>query len=217
MPFTVALAVMFGIALLEGVTTLFGAALSSLLDSLLPQAPGIEVGLETEFDGVQLQSSSALSRLLGWLRFGQVPVLMLLVIFLTAFGLIGLSIQAFTHNTLGFLWPGSLASIPALLLALPAVRLLGGVLARILPRDETYAVPVDSLVGRVATITIGTARLGRPAEARVRDQHGTTHYLMVEPDTEDSTFPAGQQVLLVRRAGSLFKAIDNPNPSLVDR
>ena len=34
MPFTVALAVMFGIAILEGITAFFGAALSNVIDAL---------------------------------------------------------------------------------------------------------------------------------------------------------------------------------------
>lgn len=220
LPFSIALMVMLGIAVLEGITALFGAALSNLIDALLPEMPDADITLDTDLgsgvDGVEVQSPNALSRVLGWLRIGQVPVLMLLVIFLTAFGLIGLGLQSFTQNTLGFLWPASLAAIAALIPSLPLMRLLGGLLAHILPKDETDAVSVDTLVGRVATITIGTARQGRPAEARVRDTHGTTHYLMVEPDDPGQAFDAGAQVLLVKHTGSVFKAIANPKPSLVD-
>lgn len=219
-PFTVALVVMFGIALLEGVTALFGAALSNAIDALLPDLPDADlpagVDLDGGVDGVEFQSPNALSRLLGWLRIGQVPVLMLVVIFLTGFGLIGLGIQGVTQNALGFLWPSGLAATAAIVLSLPVVRVCGGLLARFMPRDETDAVSVDTLVGRIAIITIGVASAGRPAEARVRDQHGTTHYLMVEPDDAATRFAAGEPVLLVRRTGSVFKAIANPNPALVD-
>lgn len=220
MPFTIALVVMFGIALLEGITMFFGAALSNAIDALLPEPPEVDVAIGAELDvgvdGVEIQSPNALSRLLGWLRVGQVPVLMLVVVFLTGFGLIGLGLQAVTHNTFGFYWPAAVAAVAAFLLSLPIVRVFGGVLAFILPKDETDAVSVDTLIGRIATITIGTAEVGRPAEARVRDIHGTTHYLMIEPDRAESSFAAGEQVLLVRREGSVFKAIANPNPSLVD-
>lgn len=220
MPFSIALVVMFGIALLEGITMFFGAALSNAIDALLPEMPAADIAIETNLDagidGVEVQSPNALSRLLGWLRIGQVPVLMLVVVFLTAFGLIGLGLQALTLNTLGFFWPAFIAAFAALALSIPMVRIFGGLIASILPKDETDAVSVETLVGRIATITIGTARIGRPAEARVRDVRGTTHYVMVEPDTTDADFKAGEQVLLVKRNGSVFKAIANPNPSLVD-
>lgn len=220
-PFTVALVVMFGIALLEGITMFFGVALSNVVDALLPEPPevdiAVDVSLDAGIDGVEVQSPNALSRLLGWLRIGQVPVLMLIVIFLTGFGLIGLGLQALTHNTMGFLWPPAVAAGAVLVMSLPVVRVFVGLLARVLPKDETDAVSVDSLVGRIATITIGEATVGRPAEARVRDMHGTTHYLMVEPDSRDASFSTGDQVLLLQRDGSVFKAIANPNPALVDQ
>jgi hypothetical protein len=214
MPFTVALLVMFGIAILEGLMTLLGVGLSNVIESLMPD---IDFDLEADLSGPEVQSVTPLSRLLGWLRIGKVPVLMLLVIFLTAFGLIGIAVQSFVHGTAGFLLPGLIASIPALLLALPVVRVLGSVLSKLMPNDETEAVSIESLIGRVATITLGTAKQGSPAEARVRDTHGTTHYVMVEPDTQQEEFTKGDDVLLVRRAGSIFKVINNTNPSLVNK
>lgn len=213
MPFTVALMVMFGIALLEGLMTLLGVGLSNVIESLMPD---IDFDVDADLSGPEVQSATPLSRLLGWLRIGKVPVLMLLVIFLTAFGLIGIAVQSFIHGTAGFLLPGVIASIPAFLLALPVVRVFGSVLSKLMPNDETEAVTVESLIGRVATITLGTAKQGSPAEARVQDMHGTTHYLMVEPDTQQEEFTKGDDVLLVRRAGSIFKVINNTNPSLVD-
>jgi len=213
-PFAVALGVLFGIALLEGITTLLGMGLSSLLDSLLPD---LDLNPDIDTTAPDYPSGNGLTRLLGWLRIGQVPALILLVILLTGFGLIGLTIQSFAQSLSGRLLPGAVASIPALLLALPLVRLLGGVLARLLPKDETDAVSLDVLVGRVGVITLGKACRGSPAEARVTDIRGTTQYVMVEPDSEDGEFPAGTRVLLVRRVGAVFKAIVNPSPSLVDK
>ena len=145
------------------------------------------------------------------------PALILLVVLLTGFGLIGLTIQATTHNMLGIYLPAAIAVIPALLLSLPIVRVFGGFLGKIMPKDETDAVSVDTLIGRIATITIGEAKKGRPAEARTKDIHGTTHYLMVEPDSEELSFKAGEQVLLVQRQGAVFTVIANPNPHLVDQ
>ena len=101
LPFTVALSVMFGIAFLEGVTVLMGFALSGMLDTLLPDMDfDIEADLYSE-----LEAPSPFSRLLSWLRVGKVPMLMLLIIFLTAFGLIGLALQSILHSSFDFLLP----------------------------------------------------------------------------------------------------------------
>jgi len=210
-PFSVALAVMFGMALLEGITAIFGAALSGLLETLIP-----DYDFEVDLSDIEAQSPSALSRLLGWLRIGEVPILMLLVVFLTSFGLIGLGIQSFSLGATGYLLPGIVASIPAFILALPVLRILGGLLGKILPKDETEAVSTASFIGRTAIITLGTSKAGSPSEAKVKDKYGVTHYIMVEPDIEGIEFKSGSVILLVKNEGHIFKAIKNRNENLVD-
>jgi len=49
---------------------------------------------------------------------------------------------------------------------LPIVRILGAGVARLVPSDESFAVTLDSLVGRVATVLGGTARNGYPPRRR---------------------------------------------------
>lgn len=210
LPFTVSLTVMFGIALLEGVATLLGAGISGFLDTLIPDLD-LNTGMDLDSTG------SPLTRLLGWLRVGQVPVLIILVIFLTTFGLLGLVVQSMVNSTAGFLLPGLVASAIVFFPTLPVVRVLGGALGAIMPKDETDAVSEDSLVGRVATITLGTASKGNPAQGKVRDQHGLTHYIMIEPDAEGISFSAEQSVLLIQKEGSVFRAIENTNPALIDK
>ncbi len=209
MQFTVALMVMFGIAILEGVLTIIGLGFSNMIESMLP-----DVELDTSIGGIEdIEAPSALSRVLSWIRVGEVPVLMLLVILLTSFGLIGIAIQSFMTNTFGFLLPGIVASVVAFVISLPVLRVFGGLLNRVMPQDESEAVTSESLVGRMAVITIGTARKNSPAEAKVRDQHGTAHYVMVEPDL-DEEFKQGDEVLLVNKAGRIFKVIQTSNTSL---
>lgn len=208
--FSVALVLMIGIAILEGITAIFGFALSGVLDSLLP-----DFDFDMELD-VEAHSPNALSRFLSWLRFGKVPVLILLVIFLTGFGLIGLGIQSLTQNTMGFLWPGFVASIPVVFLTLPIVRILGGAIGFIMPKDETEAVSRDSFIGRIANITLGTAKVASPAEAKLKDQYGTVHYIMVEPDNANDEFDKTTPVLVIKKEGHVFKVIKNENQNLVD-
>lgn len=209
--FSVALALMLGIALLEGITAIFGAALSGLLDSVMP-----DFEVDMDLSDIEAQSPNALSRVLGWLRFGKVPVLILLVIFLTGFGLIGYAVQSFMQSTLGFFLPGYIASIPAVILALPVVRVLGGAIGFIMPKDETEAVSQESFIGRIAAITLGSAKHGSPAEAKIQDQYGTTHYIMVEPDNVGDEFDKTTPVLVVKKEGHIFKVIRNENENLVD-
>ncbi len=218
MPFAIALALMLAIAILEGVTTLIGAGLSDLLDSMLPDMDvdmDVDMNVDADIDA-HIHAPGLFTKLLSWLRVGEVPVLMLVIVFLTAFGLIGLFCQSMSLRILGHMLPAALASVPALMVTFPVVRICGGILGRIIPKDETESVSEDSFVGRVAVITLGRAEPGKPAQARLSDQHGQAHYVMVEPDVGTVNFEQGTAVLLVSHEGAVFKAIENPSAALTD-
>ena len=219
LPFTIALGLMIGLLVLELVTLMMGAGASDLLDSALPEIDAdIDLsGPAGEFDLGDAASYGPVTKLLGWMHIGRVPMLILLGLFLFAFGMLGLIVQAAASTMLNALLPGWLASIPAFLGAVIVVHHTGRHIARIMPKEESTAVSVDSFIGRIAQITIGTARRGAPAQARLRDKHGQTHYVMVEPDTEDAAFAQGDHGLLVKRQNGLFLAIANPSDVLVDQ
>ncbi|HEX8442280.1 MAG TPA: YqiJ family protein [Allosphingosinicella sp.] len=142
--------------------------------------------------------------LLGWLGVGEVPLLVTLVVLLALFGLIGVGLQQFAAALIGAPLSPWLAAPVAFVAALPLLGLASRALARIMPGDETTAVSLDSLVGKRAQITVGSARRGSPAQARVRDVHGQSHYVMVEPVTDGQSVGAGETVLLVAREGQVF-------------
>lgn len=157
---------------------------------------------------------------LSWLGFGQLPLLMLLVVFLACFGLIGLVGQQIALSSFGALLPAWIAIPAAAVIALPATGGAARMLGRVMPRDETTAIGVDQLVGLHAEIVVGTATEGSPAKARVRDFHGQTHYVMAEPDTPGARFVEGSEILLVRREGHVFRAISSdrqPFSQWIDR
>lgn len=206
LPFSVAILVLIIIALLEGVGALVGASLSGLMDNLAP-----EIDMEISGDGPDLNNHGPFAEVLSWLRVGKVPVIVLIIVFLVGFGLGGLVLQQLCLETFGFLMPVYLAWIPAFIVALPTVRVFGGALNKIIPKDETSAVSKDTLIGRVATMTLGTARKDYPAQGKVKDSFGKTHYVMVEPDEGNTEFNQGSEVLLVRRDGAKFFAITNDN------
>ena len=196
-PFGAALATMVGLTVIEGAGLLFAHSPAHALDSLLADMPE---GLEGA---------------LGWLHLGRVPILVLLILFLSAFSVSGYVVQAAAGTLWGSLLPWWLACLPAALTGLFSVRALGGLLARLLPDNETTAVSEQSLVGRIGLVTQGIARSGMAAQTKVRDENGSWHYVLVEPDMAAETFAEGDSVLLVRKAGARFYGIRNPHPELL--
>lgn len=203
-PFAVSLLILLIIATLEGVGAVFGAGISSVFNGLFPDT-------NIAIDGPDLDSPGIIGRVLSWLRVGQVPILVLIVVFLVGFGISGLMLQKFLLLTFGFMLPAAIASIPAFVISIPTVRLLGSGLNRIIPKDETSAVSEDTFIGRVAVITLGESKKNNPAEGKVKDSFGKSHYILIEPDNEEDLFVKGSEVLLVRKDSSKFYAIENKN------
>ena len=171
---------------------------------------------DIDLDHLDISTTGILTKAFGWIRIGQVPFLIILIVFLTVFGLAGLLIQSVSMKITGHLLPGIIASGITLPLTLPLVRAITGVIGRIMPKDETEAVTEKSFIGRVAVITLGKASKNNPAQAKLRDKFGTTHYVMVEPDMEDEAFQQGDQVLIVSQTSSGYKGIHNPLAALQD-
>ena len=126
------------------------------------------------------------------------------------FGILGLAVQGFLYSSFGFLMPVSIGWLPILFIALPFARMAGKAVAKILPADETSAISLEELVGKVAVITLGVSKRSHPAEAKVKDEHGQSHYVMVEPEEDDITFQQTDQVILVRRENGIFYCIAKP-------
>ncbi|SDD88570.1 YqiJ family protein [Kordiimonas lacus] len=211
LPFSVALAIMLLIAAIEGVGMLLGFALSGLLDNLLP-----DLELDVDIDAGDVADHGAFGEFLTWLRLREVPVIVVLIAFLTSFAITGFAMQQILTGTLGFMLPALIAAPIALFVCLPGVRLFAGVLGKIMPKDETEAVGSETFIGRPATITLGTASMGSPAQAKLKDKHGQSHYVMVAPDNDGESFEQGTGVLLVRQTGSTFFAIKDTQTDMLD-
>lgn len=196
----------------------FVAALVLMLLIGAAEAMGLGAGLALGegLDGLDGDVNVETPSLLSWINVGRLPLLMLIVVFLFAFGMTGLIGQRLVAAILGQPGPWFMAAPLAFAVALPVTRVFGRGVSRIMPKDETSAVSRDSLVGRVAVIVTGEARQASAAQARVRDQHGQVHYVMVEPDNAADVFAQGASVLLVRHAGAKYFAIHNTSASLQD-
>ncbi|HVF09980.1 MAG TPA: YqiJ family protein [Abditibacteriaceae bacterium] len=234
-PFTIALAIVFLLGALEGVSLLLGGA-SSLSDAGADHlavdhigAPDTHLGAPVDIGHADISHVSAGtdahihadtahgpdvdghdlgSQILTWLHVGQIPSMILLIVFLLAFGAGGLVIQAVLKSAVGVLLPAGWAVAAAFTLALPGTRIMGGLLKPLLPRDETEAVSRESFVGCEAQIMAGTARQGAPAEARLRDRFGRSHYILVEPDKDDAVFRSGSTILILKRQDAIYRGVE---------
>ena len=191
--FTVALGLLGLLLLLE----FAGSGFSDVLESMFPDLDG---------DVPEGGDVSMPSQFLSWLRSGRVPMLMVVAVFLGVYGAGGLLLQHALTLLFGLPAPMLVASAAMLPLSLPFVRMGSALLARFMPRDETAVLSQDDLVGRMATIVTGHARKGFPAQAKLRDEFRTTHYVMVEPDVEGIELRQGDTVALMSRRGGVYIA-----------
>ena len=200
-PFSVALMLLIMIAVLEVLSLFLGSGLSHFFHGICSD---MEFHLNVQEAGAQ----SLMWKVLTWFQLGQVPVFILLLLFLSIFGISGLVLQHLSQKFFGVLLPAWLASIVTLILSFSLLRVSAGFLSCIIPKDETMAVSQDSFIGRVALITLGNARVGYAAGAKVKDQYDKYHYIMVEPDMPGEVYYQGEEVLIVRRKNSKFYVIE---------
>ena len=190
----------------------FAVALGLMVLLLVVQFIGIgdavdgDVDLDVEPDADAALSTGLVGGLLSLLGLGRVPLMIWLAVFLFVFAGIGVSGQALADSLTGAPLDRLVAAILAGGTAVPLTALIARPLGALLPSDETTAVSTASLVGRRATITDGVARAASPARAKVRDVHGQSHFVMVEPHEGASELHAGDEVLLVRREEGTFFA-----------
>lgn len=205
LPFAVAIALLVFVAIIQifGLADMFGADAE------------IDLDLDAEMDGADAISGSGfMEGLLSLIGLGRVPFLVWLTMFLVLFAAIGVSGQALAINLLGAPLHSGVAALLAGIGTLPVNGIVSRPIGAILPKDETSAVGLNSLVRRDAEIQTGTARAGSPARAKVIDMHGQPHFVMVEPHDPAAELKEGETVMLARREGGTFYAVQYENPLL---
>ena len=95
-------------------------------------------------------------------------------------------------------------------ISLPAIRFTSRGIARIIPRDETYAVEEADFVGHVGEVSIGPLDQGLPGKVRLKDVFGNWHSVAARASPESTPLPVGASVLLVDRDARCFIAISAP-------
>ena len=203
-PFTLSLTLVAGLFLLEIIMLILGGSFLSME----ADAPDIDVDLDADFDidlDVDTDLAIAPSGLFG---LKEVPFMMWLVSFLTMFGLAGLVLQSALKASIGAPLPAVLAALIALPAGLFGARFIARVIARIMPKHESEAMRTRYLGGHHGTITQGTAKRGKPAEAKIKDRFGNFHYLRVEPLDDADVIPQGAAVHVIRRKDGMFFVVD---------
>jgi len=190
-PFAVAFVVMIGIGLIEAIGLGLG-----------------QFHLDTDTD---VHSGGALD----WLGIGSdLPILIWLTALLGCFTLSGVALQQVATALLGAPLQWWLASGSALVAGGLANRFAVAGLVRILPGYESTVISTDDLLMRRGTVLEGAARRGHPARAKIVDQHGQAHYVMVEPHYDEDVIGQGETALLIRRDGPTFFVLPDTQPVL---
>jgi membrane protein implicated in regulation of membrane protease activity len=215
-PFVTAGLVLMGLAVIEAVSLLLGHSMSGMVDHALDldhpeiHAPDVHVPhavatgsmLDLHADG-DAPHGNLLGSFYDWLNAGRVPLLILLMAALGAFSVVGLALQIVAMNVAAPL-PTLVAGLLAFLAVIPTTRSVSRVLARFLPRDETYAVDEAALVGRTGVVTLGPVEFDSAGRAKIADAHGNVHFPRVKAAREGQAIAQGASVLVVDRvAGTL--------------
>jgi hypothetical protein len=193
-PFAIAAAIMLALGGIELLATLVGFSISELL--------GKEVTVEADH-------ANGLGGLFLWINAGRLPLLILIILALGMFSIAGFFLQALAHGV-GISVPVSIAALAAAACSIPAVRVTSRGIAKIIPRDETYAVDEADFIGHVAEVSIGPLDQGLPGRVRLKDVFGNWHSLVARASPESVPLPVGASVLLVDRDAKSFIAISAP-------
>ncbi len=200
-PFAIAAAVMVTLGGIEMLTMIVGFSISELI--------GKDFALESE-------SHSAIGGLFLWINAGRLPLLILIILALGIFSIAGFFLQGIAHG-LGMAAPVTLAALIAAALSLPAIRVTSRGIARIIPRDESYAVNDSDFVGHVAEVSIGPLDQGLPGRVRLKDVFGNWHSVAARASPDSTPLAVGASVLLVDRDARSFIAISAPDDLVAHR
>jgi len=149
-----------------------------------------ETGKRFDFD------VSVGSHLLYFFGMGRAPLSVLIGSLMIGWGLGGLlateSLEPVMKSPDRFIAP---AMVAALIMALVLTKLIGELAARFMPKDETYGVTRDALVGLTGTVVYPVSdTMGR---VHVFDEHRTLHVETARLRTGNGPIPRGKEVLVV--------------------
>ncbi len=194
-PFSIAAMMILLVGGIETISLLIGTSLSAMIGNVI------------DFDG---HAEHGVITTISWFNVGGVPLLIFILLALGFFSICGFLIQDVARLVSAPL-PTYVAAPLALAVAAPLIRESSRVVAKIVPRDESYAVELADLVGRVGEVVIGPLDQGLPGRVRVKDIHGNIHFVAASAAPSSLALPQGAAVLLVDRDGTRFVAVAVPD------
>ncbi len=201
-PFTAALLIVLIIAILESIGALFGLSPAGIFDNTdADYFTGTNDGMPT----------TTFAKIGLWASVPGVPLLITLLIFLFFWGSLGLLLQSISIKYFEATQP-LLTIVPMTsLIAYPVSRLFTHLIAKCIPKDTSSAISLNSLVGKIAEITLGSTKKGYPTRAKCKDSWGKIHHFMIEPENPQETFSYGENVKLIRYMNGRFYVIKSPD------
>lgn len=139
----------------------------------------------------------------NWLLVKELPLAVILMLAFGGFGITGMALQVAMTEVQGSPAPFYLAGPLALLGSVLFVNRVGHLIAPLF-KTTTTAVSEATLLGRIGTLLSPRVAKGFAGEIKVLDEHGNSHYLMVEPQNPADEFKAGDEVQLMDQVGALF-------------
>jgi hypothetical protein len=200
-PFAVAAAIMVVLGGIEVLTTLVGLSIGELF--------GKDIDVDADHH-------TGLGGLFLWINAGRLPLLILIILALGLFSIIGFLLHGIAHG-LGLTMPVWIAVPVAAAGSIPLIRAASRAIARIIPRDESYAVNESDFVGHIGEVAVGPLDQGLPGRVRLKDVFGNWHSVAARASHDSNALPVGTSVLLVDRDAKSFIAISAPVDLIAQR
>jgi hypothetical protein len=200
--FMLALQLVASLFVLEVLCMLVGLTLSSL-DALFPD-------LSIDADATHAIQPHLPSNLFSFLFFGKVPFIIIVLSVISTYGLSGILIQYIYFSLYATLLPRVIINIIATLVSLLLSHVGLQYIYKLLKSSEKEAVSLADLIGLSGKIIIGHATQTVSAQAKVKDQNGHTHYVMIRSDTPQ-VLRMGEHITLIQQTHNYFLATIQDN------
>ena len=191
-PFAVAAVMIVLVGGVEVASMLIGFSVSDLLGQTADLGHG--------------EGGTSAGHILSWINVGGVPLMICILLALGIFSILGFLIQD-VARLVGAPMPTAAAGVLAAAATVPLLRSATRYAANLIPQDESYAVGLSDLVGRVGEVAVGPLDQGLPGRVRVKDIHGNWHVVTASAAPDSPPLDKGASVLLVDRKDGRFLAI----------
>lgn len=135
-------------------------------------------------------------KVMSILGIDQVPITLLLGIYMFCWGACGMAMNQFfsgiSKYPLGYIWPSMGITF---LVSFAITRSMAAIVARMLPTEETFGVSRHELVGLTGKAVFTVSAKGGTVD--IRDKYGTVHREQAKTGDEDGSVLSGTEVLVL--------------------